>query len=370
MNILVTGAKGFIGQNLCIHLKEAGFKNIESITRNDNGTSIDAKVKNADFIYHLAGINRPENDEQFKEGNTDLTQKIVDILVNNERSTPILLTSSIQAELDNPYGISKAKAELVIDAYGKETGAATYIYRLPNVFGKWCKPNYNSAVATFCYNTINDLPITVHNADASLSLVYIDDVCREFVNLVTNTPLEAKEYCLIEPVYKTTVGKVVELLSDFKQSRNSLITNKVGEGFERVLYSTYLSYFKPEQFTYDVPSYTDDRGSFSEMLKTTDSGQFSFFTAHTGVTRGGHYHHTKNEKFLVLKGIALFKFKHIITGEEYEVNTSDNVRTIVETVPGWTHDITNVGTEELIVMLWANEIFDRDNPDTVAMRLK
>ncbi|WP_024607986.1 capsular polysaccharide biosynthesis protein CapF [Pseudoalteromonas sp. TAB23] len=369
MNILVTGANGFIGRNLCVHLKEAGFENVEKITRDDDDISIDEKVKNADFIYHLAGINRPKNDDEFKQGNTDLTQKIVNTLVNNKRSTPILLTSSIQAELNNPYGVSKAGAESAIAAYGEKTGSAAYIYRLPNVFGKWCKPNYNSAVATFCYNTINNLPITVHNADAPLSLVYIDDVCHEFVSLLTNTPSEPKEYSQVEPVYKTTVGKVVSLLSDFKQSRSSLITNKVGVGFERALYSTYLSYFKPEQFTYDVPSYTDERGSFSEMLKTTDSGQFSFFTAHPGITRGGHYHHSKNEKFLVLKGEARFKFKQIATGEEYEVNTSEAVRTIVETVPGWTHDITNVGSEELIVMLWANEIFDRDKPDTVAMAL-
>lgn len=369
MNILVTGAKGFIGQNLCIHLKEAGFESIETITRNDDGLSIEKKVINADFIYHLAGVNRPENDEQFKEGNTGLTQKIVDILVNNERSTSILLSSSIQAELNNPYGISKAGAESVIDSYHQKTGATTYIYRLPNVFGKWCKPNYNSAVATFCYNTINELPITVHNRDAELNLVYIDDVCHAFVSLLSDTPAKGTVFCEIEPVYKTTVGKVVKLLNDFKQSRTSLITNKVGAGFERALYSTYLSYFRPEQFTYDVPSYTDERGSFSEMLKTTDSGQFSFFTAHPGVTRGGHYHHSKNEKFLVLTGKACFKFKHIISGEVYELTASEQVRTIVETVPGWTHDITNIGSEELVVMLWANEIFDRDKPDTVAMPL-
>jgi UDP-2-acetamido-2,6-beta-L-arabino-hexul-4-ose reductase len=369
MNILVTGAKGFIGQNLCIHLKESGFENIETITRIDNDTSIDEKVKNADFIYHLAGVNRPENNEQFKAGNTDLTKKIVDILVNNARSTPILLTSSIQAELDNPYGISKAGAESAICAYRLKTGSAAYIYRLPNVFGKWCRPNYNSAVATFCYNTINDLPITIHNADAPLSLVYIDDVCHAFVSLLTNAPSGPEEYSQVEPVYKTTVGKVVSLLSDFKKSRNSLITSKVGVGFERALYSTYLSYFKPEQFTYGVPSYSDERGSFSEMLKTTDSGQFSFFTAHPGITRGGHYHHSKNEKFLVLKGEACFKFKHIVSGEMYKLTTSEQVRTIVETVPGWTHDVTNIGSEELIVMLWANEIFDRDKPDTVAMPL-
>ncbi|MGI2104671.1 UDP-2-acetamido-2,6-beta-L-arabino-hexul-4-ose reductase [Shewanella frigidimarina] len=369
MNILVTGAKGFIGQNLCIHLKEAGFEKVVKITRADDNTSLYEKVKSADFIFHLAGINRPENDDEFQKGNTDLTQKIVDILIDNERTTPILLTSSIQAELNNPYGVSKAGAESAITAYREKTGSAAYIYRLPNVFGKWCKPNYNSAVATFCYNTINDLPITVHNANAPLSLVYIDDVCHEFVSLLTNTPSEPKEYSQVEPVYKTTVGTVVSLLGDFKQSRTSLITSKVGVGFERALYSTYLSYFKPEQFTYDVPSYTDERGSFSEMLKTTDSGQFSFFTAHPGITRGGHYHHTKNEKFLVLKGEARFKFKHIVSGEEYELTTSDQIRTIVETVPGWTHDITNIGSEELIVMLWANEIFDRDKPDTVAVPL-
>ncbi|MBO7926568.1 NAD-dependent epimerase/dehydratase family protein [Pseudoalteromonas sp. K222D] len=369
MNILVTGAKGFIGQNLCVHLEEAGFESIETITRDDNDVSIDAKVRNADFIYHLAGINRPKNDDEFKQGNTDLTQSIVDILIKNDCRTPVVLTSSIQAELNNPYGISKADAEVVIKEYRNKTGADTYIYRLPNVFGKWCKPNYNSVVATFCYNTINNLPIIVHNADAELNLVYIDDVCRTFVGLLTTSTSEFKNYYTVEHVHKTTVGEVVSLLSDFKQSRTSLITNRVGVGFERALYSTYLSYFKPEQFTYDVPSYTDERGSFSEMLKTKDSGQFSFFTAHPGITRGGHYHHSKNEKFLVLKGEAHFKFKHIVTGEEYEVNTSETVRTIVETVPGWSHDITNIGSEELLVLLWANEIFDRETPDTVAMPL-
>ena len=369
MNILVTGSNGFIGKNLCFHLKEKGFECIETITRDDNDASIDEKVRSADFIYHLAGVNRPENNYEYVLGNIDLTKKIIDILINNDSSTPILFTSSIQADLNNPYGVSKAGAESFVASYRDKTGNNAYIYRLPNVFGKWCRPNYNSAVATFCYNTINELPITVHDEGAPLSLVYIDDVCHEFVSLLTNTLSEPKEYSQVEPVYKTTVGKVVSLLNEFKQSRTSLITNKVGVGFERALYSTYLSYFNPEQFTYDVLSYSDERGSFSEMLKTTDSGQFSFFTAHPGVTRGGHYHHSKNEKFLVLKGEARFKFKQIISGEEYEVNTSEAVRTIVETVPGWTHDITNVGSEELIVLLWANEIFDREKPDTVAMPL-
>jgi len=363
MNILVTGAAGFIGRNLCVFLQEAGFNNLEKITRDDNEESIVEKVKTADFIYHLAGVNRPENDEDFKKGNTELTQQILNTLAENGRKTPVLLTSSIQAALDNPYGASKAGAENAVANYQQKTGAATYIYRMPNVFGKWCRPNYNSAVATFCYNTINDLPITIHNPDAALNLVYIDDVCDEFVRLLSTTE-KKEQYCSIGPVYETTVGKVVSLLSEFKESRESLISAKVGEGFVRALYSTYVSYLSPEQFSYSVTRHSDERGTFVEMLKTKDSGQFSFFTAHPGITRGGHYHHTKTEKFLVIKGKAHFRFKNIITGEFYECFTSGDQPEIVETIPGWAHDITNISCDELICMLWANEIFDREKPDT------
>jgi UDP-2-acetamido-2,6-beta-L-arabino-hexul-4-ose reductase len=369
MNILVTGAAGFIGKNLCIFLQEAGFYNIEKITRDDNAESIIQKVKSADFIYHLAGINRPKNDDEFKAGNTDLTQKIINTLIESERKTPLLLTSSIQAELDNPYGSSKAGAELAVFEYQNQTGAAAYIYRLPNVFGKWCLPNYNSAVATFCHNTINDLPITINNPDSVLNLVYIDDVCQSFVGLLTNTSQNTEEYSYVEPVYQTTVGEVVSLLTEFKESRESMISAKVGEGFVRVLYSTYISYLAPEQFVYDVIRHSDERGTFVEMLKTTDTGQFSFFTAHPGITRGGHYHHTKTEKFLVINGKASFKFRHISTGEFYELIVDGEESRIVETVPGWSHDITNIGEEIMVVMLWANEIFDPNFPDTIAYKI-
>lgn len=242
MNILVTGANGFIGRNLCIFLKEAGFVNVEKITLDDNEDSVVKKVKSADFIYHLAGINRPPNDDEFKKGNTDLTKNIVNTLIESGRKTPILLTSSIQAELDNPYGVSKAGAEEAVAAYQQQTGAATHIYRLPNVFGKWCLPNYNSAVATFCYNTINDLPIIIHNPDAVLNLVYIDDVCKSFVEILTNAPQSTDMYSIVEPIYESTVGEVVSLLTEFKDSRESLISAKAGEGFVRALYSTYVSY--------------------------------------------------------------------------------------------------------------------------------
>ena len=369
MNILVTGAAGFIGQNLCVFLQEGGFDNIEKITLDDNATSIVNKVESADFIYHLAGINRPKNNDEFKKGNTDLTQKIIDTLLKSGRKTPILLTSSIQAELDNPYGASKAGAEQVVAAYQQKTGATTYIYRLPNVFGKWCRPNYNSAVATFCYNTLNDLPITINNPDAALNLVYIDDVCQSFVGLLSATPQTAEEYSYVEPVYQTTVGEVAALLAEFKESRESMVTAKVGEGFVRALHSTYISYLVPEQFAYEVTRHSDERGTFVEMLKTKDSGQFSFFTAHPGITRGGHYHHTKTEKFLVINGKASFKFRHISTSESYELIVDGEESRIVETAPGWSHDVTNIGDNELVVMLWANEIFDREKPDTINFKV-
>jgi UDP-2-acetamido-2,6-beta-L-arabino-hexul-4-ose reductase len=369
MNILITGAAGFIGRNLCVFLNEAGFEYIDKITLDDNEQSIVEKVKSADFIYHLAGINRPKNDDEFKKGNTDLTQQIINTLVEYGRKTPVVLTSSIQAELDNPYGASKAGAEVAVAEYQKQTGAATYIYRLPNVFGKWCRPNYNSAVATFCYNTLNDLHITIHNPDAALSLVYIDDVCQSFVSLLSNTAQSTEQYSYVKPVYQTTVGEVASLLAEFKESRESMISAKVGEGFVRALYSTYISYLAPEQFAYSVTRHSDERGTFVEMLKTKDSGQFSFFTAHPGITRGGHYHHTKTEKFLVINGKASFKFRHISTGESYELIVDGEDSRVVETAPGWSHDVTNIGNNELVVMLWANEIFDREKPDTVNFKV-
>ena len=237
-----------------------------------------------------------------------------------------------------------------------------------NIFGKWSKPNYNSAVATFCYNIANDLPIQINDENAAIRLVYIDDVVETIWDIL-NHKYQANESFEIQPEYNITVGKLAETIRGFKASRETLITDQVGVGLTRALYSTYLSFLKPAQFDYTVPKYGDERGVFVEMLKTPDAGQFSYFTAHPGITRGGHYHHTKTEKFLVIKGKALFKFKHISTGEYYELETTGEEPRIVETVPGWTHDITNIGEDEMVVMLWANEIFDRAKPDTFAMPL-
>ncbi|MBM7037711.1 UDP-2-acetamido-2,6-beta-L-arabino-hexul-4-ose reductase [Vibrio ulleungensis] len=364
MNIIVTGSKGFIGKNLCVMLKEHGYKDIVEIDRHTSEDELTQALKSADFVYHLAGINRPKNDDEFEQGNADLTRYITEKLVEFNRKTPLVLSSSTQAELSNAYGQSKRRAENAVEQYGEATQAPYFIYRFPNVFGKWCRPNYNSFVATFCYNTLNDIEINIHDPNAPVSLVYIDDVCQQLIALLESGT--ASGFKKIEPEYATTVGEVAQLLSAFKESRNNLIVEDVGVGLERALYSTYISYMKPGQFHYAVPSYGDERGVFSEMLKTKHSGQFSFFTAHPGITRGGHYHHSKNEKFLVVKGQARFKFQHIDTGEYYELDTNDKSLQVVETVPGWTHDITNIGDDEMIVMLWANEVFDRENPDTFA----
>lgn len=367
MKILVTGSNGFIGKNLCFQLEEQGFTDIIKIDRRNSVEQLNIALEQADFIYHLAGVNRPQTEGEFKQGNADLTSHIVATLKKLNRSTPILLTSSIQVEQANPYGESKALAEEAVNEYAEQSQAKAYIYRLPNVFGKWCRPNYNSVVATFCFKVANDLPITVNDPDAKVNLVYIDTVCEHFIHHLTNDETSGEQS--IKPTYPTTVGEIANTLQAFKESKESLITENVGSGFLRALYSTYISYYSPEQFSYTVPAYTDPRGAFCELLKTKEAGQFSFFTAHPGITRGGHYHHTKNEKFLVIKGEAKFRFENIASGERYEKDITGDDYTVVETVPGWSHDVTNIGESELIVMLWANEIFDRERPDTFAKSL-
>ena len=307
-----------------------------------------------------------------------MTQCLADALEalakHHGKRIPVLYSSSIQAERNNPYGLSKKAAEDALLQLEQNTGISVYIYRLANVFGKWCKPNYNSMVATFCHNIIRDIPIEIHNEDAEVKLVYVDDVvqslittARQAVNATQNNEeLPKTGFVEANPVYTETVGSIAKQLKAFKHSRETLISERVGTGFTRKLYSTYVSYLPTDAFTYTVPKYVDERGVFVEMLKTPDAGQFSYFTAHPGITRGGHYHHTKTEKFLVIKGKACFKFRHMVTGEFYELFTEGESPEIVETVPGWSHDITNVGDDEMVVMLWANEIFDRENPDTYA----
>lgn len=364
MRIVITGANGFIGKNLSLFLKEQEKFSITEVSSSTSEPELNRAILNADFVFHLAGVNRPTNDSEFEDVNVDLTSHIVDVLKASGRKIPLMISSSTQAACDSSYGISKLRAEKIVEAYGHDTGSPYYIYRFPNIFGKWCRPNYNSFIATFCYNILNNIGIKVNDVNAYVTLVYIDDVCKSLMTLLDGNTYSGFNH--VTPEYSTTVGYVADTLKHFKESRNSLITENVGSGLLRALYSTYLSYMHPSQFSYTIPSYIDERGVFSEILKTKQAGQFSFFTAYPGITRGGHYHHTKNEKFLVIKGKALFKFEQVLTSEYYELIVDSQSPEIVETVPGWSHDITNIGSEELIVMLWANEIFNREAPDTIA----
>lgn len=368
MKVLITGAGGFVGKNLSVHLAERGDIELLSFVRGDNIERLDELLPRADFIFHLAGVNRPKAVDEFRTGNADLTEALCRRLAATGRRIPVVYTSSIQAEQANPYGESKRAAEDALMNLSRQTGSPVYIFRLPNVFGKWSRPDYNSAVATFCHNIARDLPIQVNDPAAIVTLVYIDDVVASFLEIIEGRSPE-DVFCKVEPHYVLSVGELESRVRSFRSGRETLISERVGVGLDRALYATYVSHMPPERFAYAVPRYDDPRGTFVEMLKTRDTGQFSFFSTHPGETRGGHYHHSKTEKFLVIKGTARFRFRHVVSGEQHELHTSGEKPEIVETVPGWTHDVTNVGDDEMIAMLWANEIFDRAHPDTVACKL-
>lgn len=367
MRILITGADGFIGKNLRVRLHEAGHQ-VVCISRVSSSEDFEQGIAGADFVFHLAGVNRPKTDGEFVEGNQKLTERLCDILLAGGHRTGVVFASSTQAEQENPYGKSKLAAESALLRYRQASGAPLFLFRLTNVFGKWARPNYNSAVATFCHNIARGLPINVNDPAARLRLIHIDDVVAAFLRCLA-LPDTPTGYAEAGPVYETTVGEVAEAIRRFSESRSTLLSPPVGVGLGRALYATYMSYLPPASFTYKVPQYQDARGSFAEILKTPDCGQFSYFTARPGVTRGEHYHHSKTEKFIVLQGTARFCFRQIETGELHDLVVEGGDGTVVETIPGWAHDITNVGASELIVMLWANEIFDRARPDTIPMKV-
>jgi UDP-2-acetamido-2,6-beta-L-arabino-hexul-4-ose reductase len=370
MKVLITGAGGFVGKNLQLHLAERKDVEVVSFTREHSVAQLPNLLQGVDFVFHLAGINRPQDPHEFVTGNLELAQALCQavgsVAVASGKKVPVVYTSSTQADRDNPYGLSKRGAESALFKLRSEHGVPVHVFRLPNVFGKWCKPNYNSAVATFCHNISRGLPIQVNDPAAPVTLVYVDDVIERFMQLIdgADAAVGSDGFASVTPQYTTTVGELARQIQTFKDSRISLTTERVGTGLVRALYATYVSYLPPELFTYTVPQYGDPRGVFAEMLKTPDCGQFSYFTAHPGITRGGHYHHSKTEKFLVIKGKACFKFRHMQTGEVHELMTSGDKAEVVETVPGWTHNITNIGSDEMIVMLWANEVFDLARPDT------
>ena len=369
--VLITGSKGFIGKNLKLYLTQ--FKDIEVICfdKNDDDSLLPEILKKVDFIFHLAGINRSMDDYDFQKYNTDFTKKLSENIKNLNQKISIVFASSIQAEIDNPYGKSKKNAEEILINLSNDHDVSIYLFRLPNVFGKWSKPNYNSVVATFCYNISRELPIQINDQNKILELVYIDDVMQKFIELFNESQnkIEKKYFTNVNPVYHIKLGDLAKQLYAFKKIESTGAMENVGTGLTRALYATYISYLPKEKFSYPLISKTDFRGNFVEVLKTQNSGQFSFFTALPGVTRGNHYHHTKTEKFLVVKGEARFKFLHMDEEIKHELIVNSDKLEIVETIPGWSHSITNIGKEELIVMLWSNEIFNPKKPDTYSFEL-
>jgi UDP-2-acetamido-2,6-beta-L-arabino-hexul-4-ose reductase len=372
LRVLVTGAHGFIGKNLCVKLKELHGFHLLTFVRGDGSEHLRQLLIGTDAVIHLAGENRPTRESAYSEVNVDLTFSICEeirrIMTEEGRKIPIVFASSVQAERDNPYGRSKLAAEEAVRRLSDTSGVPATIFRLPGVFGKWCRPNYNSVVATFCYNLARGLAIRVDDPEVMLRLAYIDDVTEALISATSETESKLR-WGAVTPEYQLTLGELEQQIRAFGECRASLVIERVGSGFTRKLYSTYVSYLPPEKFAYEVPQHSDSRGSFVEMLKTQDSGQISYFTAHPGVVRGGHYHHTKTEKFLVVKGEARFRFRHLVTGETVEFNTRGSKPEVVDTIPGWSHDITNTGDDELVVLLWANENFDRQRPDTVASKV-
>lgn len=370
--VLVTGANGFIGKNLVTRLSELDQFTTLTFTREDPVSSLIDHVAKVDTVVHLAGENRPVDNTAFEEVNTGLTQILCDAVraeyVKNGRKVRVIFASSTQAALDNPYGASKLAAEAIVQNLAADLCDSALIFRFPGVFGKWCRPNYNSVVATFCHNIARDLPVHVSDPSIMLKLVYIDDLVNKILDTIS-APIAELSECRVEPEYTITLGELANVIESFRESRKTLITDRCGTGLLRALYATYISYLPIDKFSYEVMQHSDPRGVFVEFLKTRDSGQFSFFTALPGVTRGGHYHHTKSEKFLVVKGQALFRFRHLITDEVVELEASADRSVVVDTIPGWSHDVTNIGEEEMIVMLWANENFDRSRPDTIASKV-
>jgi UDP-2-acetamido-2,6-beta-L-arabino-hexul-4-ose reductase len=364
LKIAVTGAGGFVGKNLMLRLAETKRHEGLAIEIDTPPDEVRRLIASADAVINLAGVNRPPDPSEFMSGNVGPVEALIEALEAAGRAVPVIHVSSARASDPTPYGESKKAAEDVLFAFSERTGTPVHVFRLHNVFGKWCRPNYNSAVATFCHNIARGLPIRVDNPAAALSLVYIDDVIDAFLALL-DAPPEGSGFREVPVVYTTTVGQVADTIRGFRTDRDENLIDQVGTGLTRALYATYVSSLPKEEFAYEIVAHRDPRGSFSEMLKTRTAGQFSYFTALPGVTRGGHYHHTKTEKFLVVHGKARFKFRHMATGETHEVMTSGDVPTVVETVPGWTHDITNVGEDVMVSMLWANEIFDRAKPDTI-----
>ncbi len=363
MKILITGSEGFIGKNLINFIKDNYHYELLQFKNGEKLKELDEKIKKTDFIIHLAAANRPKDKKLFKEVNIDLTLYISEYLKKNELRMPIIFTSSVQANLSNDYGKSKLKAENILSDLNRTNHNKIIIYRLPGVFGKWCKPNYNSVVSTFCYNAANNLELKISEPKKEISLVYVEDVVKDICKLIKGNKKNII-YREVKPLYKIKLRDLANKILSFKKSRKDLLIPNVGKGLNKKLYSTYISFLKKNDFSYPLKEYVDERGKFVEVLKNNNSGQIAYFTAHPGNTRGGHYHNTKSEKFVVIHGKAKFIFKNLKSGEKFETFADSKNLKVVDSIPGWIHNITNVGDQELKVILWSSEIFDKSNPDT------
>lgn len=367
MKVLVTGAGGFIGKNLIVELQKREGLEVFSFEQDTPIELLNAYCAECDFVYNLAGVNRPLNVEEFMEGNFGFATTLVDTLEKHGNTCPIMNASSIQAALGNPYGQSKKAGEDMLYAYGKAVGAEVYIYRFPNVFGKWCRPNYNSVIATFCHNIAYGLPVQVNDRSTVMHLVYIDDVIEELLQALDGHPhVNADGYCYVPIVHEATLGEIVNLLYSFHGSRENKLVPDMTEGsFSKKLYSTYLSYLPTDQFAYPLETHEDERGSFTEILKSVDRGQVSINISRPGIVKGNHWHHTKNEKFVVVSGNALIQFRKIGTEEIIEYHVSGEHLEAVDIPTGYTHNIINEGETDLVTLMWCNECFDPSRPDTV-----
>lgn len=375
MKILVTGAKGFVGKNVVSTLRnirdgkdKTRTISIDTIYEYDlNNTKEDLMnfTKDCDFVVHLAGVNRPTKPEEFYEGNKGFTETLCSYLKENHNHSPILISSSIQADRDNDYGRSKKEGEELLLSFGKEHGNQVYVYRFANLFGKWCRPNYNSVTATWCYNIANGLDIQINDPSVTLPLCYIDDVVNEVIHAMEGKANFNGSYYEVEPIHEITLGELASILRSFKESRNNLSVPYLKEGsIEKKLYSTYLSYLPKDEFSYPLKMNIDERGSFTEFLKTADYGQVSINISKAGITKGNHWHHTKNEKFMVVSGEGLIQFRDIYSEEIIEYHVSGEKLEVVDIPTGYTHNIINVGDRDMVTVMWANEAFDPNKPDT------
>lgn len=383
--ILVTGSNGFVGKNIVVALNELKKYEVLTIDRQNSEEELKQATLNADFIVHLAGVNRPKETSEFYEGNGGLTEKIVSFLKDENKNTPILITSSTHAEIDNDYGKSKKQSEDALIKYSDECNAKVYIFRLPNLFGKWCKPNYNSAVTTFCYNIAHDLDVWVNDPSIELSLVYIDDVvesiveCIKYWNMINLNEINEevaltttgsncvqidKYYYEVTTVYKRTLGNIVDSLKMFRNMRKSLLIPDLSDGFNKALYSTYLTYLEEDDFSYFLDKKEDNRGWLAELVKSEQFGQMFVSKTHPGITRGNHWHHTKTEKFIVIQGQANIRFRKIDEDKVIEYIVDGEKPQVLDIPPGYTHSIENIGQDEVITLFWSNEMFNPEKPDT------